>query len=241
MLDPFIKKIPLLISSAIILSQALPELAIAQTSVAPKDDYAGLRLESGKVRNIPGNVASCVSVTQQDTVTKKQYEWMISQGLLVKSAPDKISFSDKVTSKYWGGQALLIGCWVIESGTVEKFNGGRTFKLATIKFKINSIVKDSPFMETGLCMNIENSEKPLVSVADRQFTEPQCSTKKVNGKDLIVPIQMSQLEGKTQMVRIIPARSNSQECGRGAPPGCVRKPFQGCGRVSNYESIDLNG
>jgi hypothetical protein len=197
------KKIFSLVSAAIILSQTLPVLATAQAPGTSKDDYAGLILESGiPTSSVPGDVASCVSVAEYNTITKKQHEWMISQGLLVKSAPDQISFSEKVTSGNGNSRALLIGCWVFEGRTVKEVHGGRAFKFAKTRFKINSIVKGSPFMETGLCMDIENPERPLIYAADRQFTDPRCLAKRINGKDLVIPIRMSQLEGKTQMVLV---------------------------------------
>jgi hypothetical protein len=194
------KKISLLVSAVIFLSQALPGLAIAQAPGAPKDDYAGLRLEGGTpTSSVPGDVTGCVSVAENSIITKKQFEWMSSQGLLVRSAPDKISFSEKITSVDGNSRVLLLGCWVFEGRTVKEVHGGRTFKFAKARFKINSIVKGSPFMETGLCLSIENPEKPFVFAADRQFTDPRCLAQRVNGKDLVIPIRMSQLEGQTKM------------------------------------------
>jgi hypothetical protein len=201
------KKIFSLVSAVIVLSQTLPGLAVTQTPGASKDDYAELRDGDG-TPSVPGDIVECTGVSQYNTITGKQHQWMVDQGLIVRSmqqGPEffSLEFSEKVTSRdSRNSPKFILGCWVLEGRTIKEVHQGRTFRFYQARFIVNSMVKGSPFMNTGFCVDIEDPKKEIITAADHQFTRPRCLAKRINGKDLVIPILMSHLEGKTKRVLV---------------------------------------
>jgi hypothetical protein len=191
-----------LVSVAIVLSQALPGLAITQAPGALNDDFAGIT-EENIPSGLPGDVTECVGVVEYSTISDKQRKWMIDKGLLAKSAPDQLAFSEKITSRdVQNSRKLLLGCWVFEGRATREVRNDMTYKFVKTTFKINSLIKGSPFMDTGFCAERINPKEYKTYVADRPFTKPRCIVRGGTDPRDYGVFPMSQLVGKTKMTQV---------------------------------------
>lgn len=111
----------------------------------------------------PGALAECNMLTEKDLLPK-ELQWMRENGLVEESSITRtLGLSPKILSQHTGRmepgkRILVIGCWVVQNIVSKSISGDQKYYVK-VKFKINDLIVNSPFLERAVCVANDNPQR----------------------------------------------------------------------------------
>lgn len=106
-----------------------------------------------------GKPLDCYSVNLLTiSIVKGGTKWVEDNGLMETSEITQTKgLNDKASTRIGGQRSIVLGCWVMSDIIKEKIQGYEQ-AYAKGKFKLNSLVKGSPFMDLKACKSNANAK-----------------------------------------------------------------------------------
>ncbi len=162
------------------INNSTPTTTVAKVPDAPADDFSGLNLSIAGRRS--GDAMNCDIILEGELLPDKYNTWLISKGLVNKSPNSRLlSFSEKVTTRDRSGKpALILGCSIAEGSVIKEPAWGGSYDYIDTSYRINSLLKDSPFMNLTLCVRDEKDrigQQNWIAYDDRNNSQRCVSTR----------------------------------------------------------------